>query len=208
MNKGEFIYRASYVLFVVILKSFYGLKIEGKENIPQKGPAILVANHFSLLDPFIVTCCTKRIIHWFVAGWVFRIKPFAFFAKQIPFLKVEPGKGNNKDALKQAVNLLSQGRLIGIFPEGKLSRNGELNPFLLGASYLGIKTRVPVVPLYINGAHQAFKRGRKFFNFPKISVIIGKGFSLDGIHESLDKNDIQECSSIIRSRIEELKKEG
>ena len=207
MDIGKCIYRFSYGLFFVILKLFFRLEIKGKENIPSKGPAILVANHFSLLDPFVVTCCTNRIIHWLVASWVFRIKPCSFFAKRVPFFKVEPGKGNNKEALKQATILLSQDRIIGVFPEGKLSRNGELNPFLSGAAYIGIKSKVPIIPLYIDGTYKAFRRDKIFLKWPKISVIIGENFILNGIYNPTHKKDIEKGSEFIKDRIAELKKE-
>ncbi len=207
MDIGKCIYRISYGLFLVILKLFFRLEIKGKENIPSKGPAILVANHFSLLDPFVVTCCTNRIIHWLVASWVFRIKPFSFFAKRIPFLKVEPGKGNNKEALKQAVNILSQDRIIGVFPEGKLSRNGELNSFFSGTAYIGIKSKAPIIPLYIDGACQFFSQANNFLKFPKIRVIIGENFMLNGVYNPAYKNDIEKGNEFIQNRILALKKE-
>ena len=207
MDIGKFIYRVSYSLFFVILKVFFRLEIKGKQNLPQKGPAILVANHTSLLDPLVVTCCTNRIIYWLVASWVFRIKPFSFFAKRVPFLKVEAGKGNNKEALKQAVDLLSQDRLIGVFPEGKLSRNGELYPFFPGAAYIGIKSKVPIIPLYIDGTYKVFRRDNNFLKSPKICVIIGENFSLNGIYNPANKGDIERGSEFIRNRIAELKKE-
>ncbi|OQB16371.1 MAG: 1-acyl-sn-glycerol-3-phosphate acyltransferase [Candidatus Omnitrophica bacterium ADurb.Bin205] len=207
MDIAKCIYRASQGLFFVILKLFFRLEIKGKENIPQNGPAVLVANHFSLLDPFVVTCCTNRIIHWLVASWVFRIKPFSFFAKRVPFFKVEPGKGNNKEALKQAANLLSQHRIVGVFPEGKLSRNGELNPFLSGAAYIGIKSKAPIIPLYIDGTYKAFRQDNNFLKWPKICVIIGEKFSLNGVYNLAYKDDIEKGSEFVKNRIAELKKE-
>ncbi len=207
MNIAKCIYRVSRGLFFVVLKLFFRLEIKGKQNLPQNGPAILVANHFSLLDPFVVTCCTSRIIHWLVASWVFRIKPFSFFAKRVPFFKVEPGKGNNKEALKQATNLLSQNRIIGAFPEGKLSRNGELNPFFPGAAYIGIKSKAPIIPLYIDGTYKAFRRDNNFLKWPKICVIIGEKFSLNGVYNPAYKDDIEKGSEFIKNRIAGLKKE-
>lgn len=198
MNIGKGIYRLSYVLFSVILRLFCRLTIRGKEHIPRQGPAILVANHSSLLDPFIVTCCTNRIIHWLVASWVFRIAFFSCFAKRIPFLKVEPGRGNNKEALKDAITLLGEGRVIGVFPEGGVSKNGEIIPFLSGAAYIAIRAGAPIVPLYINGA-------RSFFKFHKITVKIGEPFFLNQECLPSDKDALARCSASIRHRIEQLK---
>lgn len=207
MDIGKSIYRISSILFFIILKLFFRLEIRGRENIPQKGPAILAANHISLIDPFAVTCCTNRIIHWLVASWVFRIRPFSFLAKRIPFLKVEPGKANNKEALKQAMDILSDGCIIGVFPEGKLAKNGELNPFLAGIVYIGIKSKAPIIPLYIDGTYQFFKRGYNFLKLPKICVIIGEKFYLNGLYNPAYKNDIKSFSEFVKNRIAELKKE-
>jgi len=199
------VYRISYVLFLGILKLFFRIEIKGKENIPSKGPAILVANHSSVLDPPIVTCCTKRIIHWMVAAWVYKTKLLSLIVKRLPFLKVEPGKGNNKEALKKAVDILNKGEMIGIFPEGGLSRNGELNPFLSGTAYIGIKSKAPIIPLYIKGAYQALPLGRNFLKFCKLRVIIGEGFSLNGLYNPSVENGLESGSLYIKNRIEQLK---
>ncbi|MCX7661711.1 MAG: hypothetical protein N2Z79_03405, partial [Candidatus Omnitrophica bacterium] len=69
---GKFIYYLTYLLSFLILKLVFGLKIIGKGNIPSRGCAVLVANHSTLVDPFIITCATPRIIHWLVKGWVYK----------------------------------------------------------------------------------------------------------------------------------------
>jgi len=205
MFLGKFIYKLCAILFFIIFKLFFRLKIEGKKNIPTEGPIILVANHSSLLDPFIITCTTKRIIHWLVASWVFKIWPFPFLAKRIPFLKVEPGKANNKASIKEALNLLKQGRIIGIFPEGKLSKDEQLNPFLLGAAYLGIKSASLIVPLYIEGANQFFHHPFKSLKFPKIRLIIGEGFYLKEVNKDNQEDHLKICTAYIRDKIAQLK---
>ncbi|MCM8796524.1 MAG: 1-acyl-sn-glycerol-3-phosphate acyltransferase [Candidatus Omnitrophica bacterium] len=181
------------------------MEIKGKENIPSQCPAILVVNYTSLLDPFVVTCCTNRIIHWLVAIWVFRIKPFSFFAKRIPFFKVEPGKGSNKEALKEARRLLKQERIIGVFSEGRLSRNGKLNTFLSGAAYLGLKSKPPIIPLYINDVYNVSGYENNFLKLPKICVIIREKFFLNGVYNPVYKDDIALGSEYIRDRIAILK---
>ncbi|MCM8780421.1 MAG: 1-acyl-sn-glycerol-3-phosphate acyltransferase [Candidatus Omnitrophica bacterium] len=201
---GQCIYHLCRCVFFVILRLFFRLEIKGSQNIPLQGPAILVAKHSSLLDPFIITCSTRRIIHWLVAGWVFRIRPFRFLARRIPFLKVEPGKTNNKEALKKAIEILSQGGIIGVFPEGRLSKTSELNPFLSGTVYLGIRSKSAIIPLYIDGAYQIMQNS-KFLKFSKVCVIIGKSFYLNGLYNLADKETVKKISAVIREKILELK---
>ncbi|OQB09720.1 MAG: hypothetical protein BWY16_00943 [Candidatus Omnitrophica bacterium ADurb.Bin205] len=79
--------------------------------------------------------------------------------------------------------------LIGVFPEGKLSRNGNY------------------ITLYIDGTYKVFRRDNNFLKSPKICVIIGANFSLNGIYNPTNKGGIERGSEFIRNRIAELKKE-
>jgi len=197
------VYLVCYYIFIIFFTVVFRLKIKGKQNIPDKGAAILVANHSSLLDPFIVTCCTKRTIHWLVASWVFRIKPFAYLGKRIPFFKVEREKGNNKETLKMALTFLKEGRLIGVFPEGRLSRDDQLQPFLPGVTFLAKRSHSAVVPIFIVGAHN-FLNEIKHLRLPSISVIIGESFFIP-TKTTFESGDYHCYGDLISEKVLQLK---
>ena len=161
-----------------VLVSFcYRLRIKGLENIPDKGPVIIVANHVSYVDALVITAACRRPIQFIMdhnifktplLGWVFRQM------KAIPIASAKEKPELIEEAFKRAKQTLADGDVVGIFPEGKLTTNGELNPFRAGVERLVAESGAPVVPLAIRGLWgsffsrsvegKAFKRHRGFFN--------------------------------------------
>lgn len=198
------LYRFFYSLFLVILKSFFRLRIVRKGSIPEKGPAILVANHSSFLDPPIITCCTRRIIHWMVTEWVYQNRLLSLLVKNLPFLKVEHKKAN-KEPLEKAVKFLNQGEIVGIFPEGKISGNGELDSLAPGAVYLSSKTKAPIIPVYIKGAYEALSIRRRLPRFfKKVYAVIGESIFIN--EDCLNKDKLKKYNLLIREKIKHLEK--
>lgn len=154
--------------FIVILKFFFRLKVEGLENLPQKTNFIVVANHSSFLDTLVVGAAIPKRTYWIAMRDLYRIFWLRWFFQLIDALP--SGSASDK-----AVSLLTENKNIGLFPEGGLSRDGKLREFRRGAALLAIKTGRPIVPCAVLGTFQAFPKG---VNFPKffvpIKVKIGK----------------------------------
>jgi len=169
-----------------ILISFaYRLRVKGLENIPDKGPVIIVANHVSYVDALVITAAIRRPIQFVMdhnifktpgMGWVFRQM------KAIPIAGAKEDPAMMEKAFERVRHALSEGEVIGIFPEGKLTRDGEMNPFRPGIEKIVEQTGAPVVPLALRGLWgsffsrtangQAFKRFRGFFN--RIELVSGE----------------------------------
>jgi 1-acyl-sn-glycerol-3-phosphate acyltransferase len=149
-------------------------KIEGEENFPKSGPLIMVGNHFSFLDPptFI------SIAPWpmeFIGGAVTPHAPklLQFIPKLWGYLPVYRGTGSNY-ALKQAQRILSNGGIIGIFPEGG-SWSQILRPARPGAALLAANTGATILPIGLDGFPEMFPTIRKLKR-PTVNVRIGKPF--------------------------------
>ena len=114
--------------------------------------AVLVANHRSSVDPFFVQLAAKRRVHWMVAKEYcdhFLFGPILRAAQVIPTNR----SGMDTASTKAAMRLTKQGRLVGMFPEGRLNHTDRLLVSIRsGAAAVAIKSNVPIIPLYIQGS--------------------------------------------------------
>jgi 1-acyl-sn-glycerol-3-phosphate acyltransferase len=138
----------------VVANVMYRMRVIGLENIPEEGPALLVCNHVSLVDWLIVASACDRpprfvMYHGFAksrfAGWFFRD------AKVIPIAPAHESRETMNGAFDRIAAELEDGNLVCIFPEGKLTKDGELNPFRTGVERIVARTPVPVIPMALKG---------------------------------------------------------
>lgn len=153
------------------LKLFFGLKATGQEHF-MKGPALICANHSSYLDPPIIACASPQEIHFLARDSLFKQPLFGWFIRQ---LNSHPVKPSNADvsAFKTVLSCLKRGEKVLIFPEGGRSLDGEIGPLKEGAAMLSIQGDAPIIPAYIEGAFQAWGRGKKPKLFNKVSASFG-----------------------------------
>ena len=138
-----------------LLKLIYQPKIVNKKVVPKEGRVIFAGNHKMLLDPVLVSCGTRRIIH-FLAKDVFFTGIRGFFMKHAGTLPVHVGK-IHKDSFQSAIDILNQDKIVGIFPEG--TRNytkKQLLPFKRGAVTLAQETNSKIIPFAIYGRYLPF----------------------------------------------------
>lgn len=161
----------------IILRSFLYIRcqyrITGLENVPQKGGAILLSNHRSYADPFVIGCAIKfRRTYFFAKEELFEIP---IFNSIITSLGAFPVKRNTLDrkALNSSLNLLKKGKLLLIFGEGTRNRkrNVKLLPLRSGFAFLAIRAKVPVIPVYILGTEEVLSPKSLH---PEVSVNFGK----------------------------------
>ncbi len=136
-----------------ILRFLYKIKMEGLENLPKQGPYVLASNHISYLDGILMGIWVPnkrvpRIIFWSAFG-----KPRGMHALSIAFrgIPIEPGKQALR-AIRTASKALDEGEVVGIFPEGGISRHEVLMPFKPGIEHmLRGRAGIPVVPMHLGG---------------------------------------------------------
>ena len=103
------------------------LYVSGRENIPLQGPFLVVSNHLSVSDPVLIGVKLKRRVIFMAKEELFRNWFSRYFVVQFGAFPVYRGS-SNRDALRQANQILKQGKVLGMFPEGKRSREGSLTP--------------------------------------------------------------------------------
>jgi len=167
------LYIIAKIKFLIIFKLFFRLKVTGQENIPQDGPFIIVANHSSLLDPIILGVSIEPIIIFVAAAYLFEIRWLGYLLRKANSIPIQ--RENDIKAIKQALKILQQDGILGIFPEGGIDRQKNNLPVRAGAAYLATKVGVPIVPIKIKGADKVLPRGAKFIrSLNKIEVKIKK----------------------------------
>ena len=132
---------------------YHRLIVERAGRLPQKGPAILVCNHLSGLDPMLVQSACRRLVVWMMAREYYDLKSLTWLYKVVEAIPVERS-GRDLTATRLALRALDHGRLLGIFPEGRIETSTDLLPFQTGVALMAMKTGVPVFPAYLDGTQR------------------------------------------------------
>ena len=193
----------SICYLVVIL--FWSLKIKGGNFVNHKGPLILAANHVSYLDPVIVGISVKRPIIFIAKKEVFDIPILSFILRKLGVIPVDK-KNINPASVKKIITLLKKGHIIGIFPEGTRSLNGQLLKLNSGMIKIALQTNAPIIPIGINGTFDIYPPHAKipaFFKRKNIYVNFGKPIHLDSSKRK-DAEYLEESLQKIEQEIKEL----
>ena len=161
---------------LIIFKLIFGLKIIGSKNIPKTGPFVIVANHSSLLDGFVLVSFVKPKITFMSAAYLFKMNFYGYILRGVGAIPVQ-GKGSDIKFIKKAIKVLQTGGVLGIFPEGRIVNEKDGFSAKAGAAYLAVKAEVPIIPMAIKGADKALPVGAKLPKLNKIEVKIGKPIS-------------------------------
>lgn len=156
-------YRFARFVVLLFLRLFNSWVIEGGENLPANGPAVLVANHVSLWDPPVLGCSVKRKVHFMAKEELFQIPVIGRIFPLLECFPIKRGK-MDRNALRIAAQYLEKGEVLGIFPEGTRNREKSgLLPFQPGAALFAIRSGVPIIPIGLIGTRTSFPltlRGR------------------------------------------------
>ena len=172
---------------LIIFKLIFRLKIIGSENIPKTGPFIIVANHSSLLDGFVLVSFVRLKITFMSAAYLFKMPFVGNILRGVGAIPVQ-GKGNDIKLIKKAMKVLQAGGVLGIFPEGRITNQKDDFSAKAGAAYLAVKADVPIIPMAIKGAGKVLPVGAKFPKLNKIEVKIGKPISASKKNKLTKKN--------------------
>ena len=147
----EFVMR---FLVWLLIHSIYRVKKDGLDNIPDDGPAILVCNHVSFVDALIIAGSVRRPVRFVMYYKIFNMPLLSFIfktAKAIPIAGAREDKNMLEAAYQEISHALDDGDLVCIFPEGKITADGEVNSFKPGIMKMLEKNPVPVIPLALSG---------------------------------------------------------
>jgi 1-acyl-sn-glycerol-3-phosphate acyltransferase len=138
----------------MLVSMLYRIKAFGTENIPDKGAAVLVCNHVSFVDALIVGGSIRRPVRFVMYYKIFQIPVLNFIfrnAKAIPIAGAKENKSLLDKAFDRIDEELSAGNLVCIFPEGAITRDGEVHEFRGGIERIVARRPVPVIPVALGG---------------------------------------------------------
>ncbi|MGW5427363.1 lysophospholipid acyltransferase family protein [Streptomyces sp. NPDC004059] len=175
-----FYYLLKYVLLGPLLRLIFRPRIEGLENVPDSGPAIVAGNHLSFSDHFLMPAMLRRRITFLAKAEYFtgpglkgRLTAFFFrSAGQIPVDR--SGKDAGQAAIREGLKVLGRGELLGIYPEGTRSHDGRLYKGKVGVAVMALKAGVPVVPCAMIGTFEAQPPGKVIPNVHPVTIRFGK----------------------------------
>ncbi len=186
------IVKIAYILFSIVFR----FKVIGKGNIPLDGKLVVCSNHSNNLDPVVISIFFPRRISWMAKKELFDNKFISFIGRNVGAFPV------NRDevdigAVKNSLKILKEGRVLGIFPEGTRVKEMNLNNAKSGVSLLAIRSKAPVLPIYVESRYKLFS---------KVKIHIGKPLYL---HKDIEgkptPEQYKELSKYILSQIYSLK---
>jgi 1-acyl-sn-glycerol-3-phosphate acyltransferase len=166
--RSSFPYRTLRLIVLPIVRGLYRLEVAGSRSLPARGPTIVVANHESVLDPFVLACAVRRELRFLAKAELWRHRPVAGAMNALRAIKVERGRGD-REALAEARRALERGDAVVIFPQGAVRATG---PWHRGAAKLALATGAPIVPVRLVGTARALSTGR--ISFPRLRVLVGQ----------------------------------
>ncbi len=187
------IYKTLKTILKPLFNFFCNVQISGLENIPKEGPVILAGNHTSNFDALIMLDGPDRIVHMLAKKELFKGKFKNWFFRGMACIPVDRSI-HDKEATGEAIEMLNNGNIIGIFPEGTINKtNEDVLPFKYGAVSFAKKTGAPIVPFAITGKYKIFR--------DSIKITYGKPFKVDG---DLDNENIKLMNKVIKLKGDNL----
>ncbi len=150
----------------IMFRIIYRAEVHGQENVPKEGGAIIAANHISLWDPPFVGAFCPRRVSFMAKKELFENSVFSSIITSLGAFPVNRGAAD-RNAIKTALTVLSEGKCLGLFPEGTRSKDGKLGEPEAGIGLIAYKANVPIVPVAITGTN-----GKGLF--PKFTIRFGK----------------------------------
>lgn len=157
----------------VVYSFMYKVEVIGLENTKVEGPVIVCANHISNLDPPLLGITYPRKIHFMAKEELFKVPILGRLITDFGAFPVSRGAGDKK-ALRAGLNILKEGKVLGLFPEGHRSKDGSFGKPQSGVGFFALKSDATVIPCAIIGTYKFRKR---------IRIVYGKPVDLSDLKE-------------------------
>ncbi|WP_458407847.1 lysophospholipid acyltransferase family protein [Anaerotignum sp.] len=181
------------VWFAIMFK----VEIKGKEHIPAEGNAIICCNHYSNYDPFAAAIYLDRLPHYIGKKELFKYKIVAWALNEVGVFPIDRKAAMDMKAVKTGLKILKDGKILGIFAEGKRVKEGEEVDAKGGVALFAMKGNANVIPCAISGKY-------KFRN--KITVEYGEPLTLEEFRgQKLTTEVMAQITEVVMGKVEEMK---
>ena len=168
----------------VLAHAVYKLRVVNSNQVPEEGGALLIANHISYVDAILILAALKRPVRFIMYRKIYELPFVNFFGRVLKVIPIDREEGPKAiaRALAESRKAIENGELVCVFPEGVLSRTGNMLPFNKGFEHIMKGLKAPIIPLYLDniwGSVYTFANGRYFWKMPRfsqspVSVVFGK----------------------------------
>ncbi|MEJ2047914.1 MAG: lysophospholipid acyltransferase family protein [Dehalococcoidia bacterium] len=204
----HFIYHLTRFFALPFFRILFSLltryRVTGQDNVPPDGPLLIVANHISSADQYLMYFTIKRKMMFMAKEELFRSPLIRILARCFGAFPVYR-KGINRRALNEASRALDSGFALAMFPEGARSKTAQLRPAMPGSALIALDKNLTILPVGIAGV-EAREKGILWsvFNRPRIAVNIGRPFTLPATSQTPTKQELAELSDLIMEHIARL----
>jgi 1-acyl-sn-glycerol-3-phosphate acyltransferase len=186
---------------------FHQTTIRGRLRIPRHGPAIIVSNHTSSLDPVLIQAMCRRPIRWMMAREYYNLWMLRGFLSRIGLIPVTRSQ-RDMAAMREALRVLAAGHVLGVFPEGRIATGrGEVLPFQPGIGMIALKSGAPIFPVYLDGTQRGKNMVEVLIRSQRVRVNFGPALHLPPQARNGRKNS-EQVAQAIRQAIESLRSLG
>ena len=204
-------YRTLELTLAPALRAVYRPEITGAHHVPAEGPVILAGNHISFADEFFTPLAARRQVVYFAKAEYFttpgiRGRATAAFFTTLGHVPVERGDPRAAaSVIDVGVQVLGEGRALGIFPEGTRSPDGRLYKFRTGVARVALRSGAPVVPVGIVGTREVQPPGERMWHRAPVSVHFGEPLHFgDRAEEERSSKVLREVTEVVRRAVQGL----
>ena len=188
--------RALYGVNRIYAHALHRIRVLSPCPVPDQGGGIVVCNHSAGLDPVILQATCPRVLTWMMAKEFYDLPVLNTLCSRMGYIPVTRS-GRDSASLKAALRALSAGRVLGVFPEGRIEPGLELLPLQPGVAMLAARTDVPIYPAYIAGMHRNLSVHAIFAEPQDLTIAWGEPF--------LAADDLQTATEQMRTALTRLR---
>jgi len=193
-------YRFVRLIAIILTKTLFRVKFKNMDKLPREGGVILCANHISWWDPIFMASVIPRQIFYMAKDELFQVPVLKVLVRGLGAFPVKRGSAD-RSSLERAMEVIRDGNILGLFPEGTRSKTGEMGKFKSGAVMLGGKLEAGIAPVGISC------KGKVRF-FKRVYVTMGEVIPYKdlGIEKGV-ASELRSASALLTQRVRELKEE-
>ena len=199
----HWVYYFGRIIIYILLFPFGSLKKIGRDEVPGPGPYLIISNHLHIGDPPIVGASVKQKSVFMAKEELFRRFYSRFWVKNYGAFPVRRG-GIDREAIHLAEAWIKKGISVVMFPEGTRSPDGTMKTALPGAALIANRLNIPILPVGITGTDKLKNLKWAFFHRPRVTVTIGKPFTLPSFEGKITKEKRKDLIDLMMGHIAEL----
>jgi 1-acyl-sn-glycerol-3-phosphate acyltransferase len=198
--RGSLLWRIFRVPYWVFCHLWLRLKVSGHEHLDHTRGGLLLVNHQSFLDPLLVAVFLGRPVSFLARDNLFRVPVLGWILRKTHVIPIsrEAARGGS---IRVALERLESGFLVGIFPEGTRSPDGQVHKFRPGFLALARRTQQPIYPVGVVGADQVMPRGAWWIRPGRVQIVFGSPLNADELRQLSELSDDSRLCEMARQRV-------